>query len=162
VNESKSVLKLCDLGSASDVSENAITPYLVSRFYRAPEISECYLNLMLRWSADSRLQFLLLAVPPYSVLGLPYDTAIDVWSIGCTLFELFTGKILFPGRSNNQMLLLMMECKGRFNSKMVKKAQFGSMYFDEMGAFESREADKVTGRVCLLSFSKDWDGGRRD
>ena len=40
VNEQKTVLKLCDLGSASDVSENDITPYLVSRFYRAPEISQ--------------------------------------------------------------------------------------------------------------------------
>ena len=39
VNESKATLKVCDLGSASDVSENEITPYLVSRFYRAPEIS---------------------------------------------------------------------------------------------------------------------------
>lgn len=40
VNEHKNILKLCDLGSASDASENDITPYLVSRFYRAPEISE--------------------------------------------------------------------------------------------------------------------------
>jgi serine/threonine-protein kinase PRP4 len=40
VNESKSTLKVSDLGSASDVTENEITPYLVSRFYRAPEISE--------------------------------------------------------------------------------------------------------------------------
>jgi serine/threonine-protein kinase PRP4 len=39
VTASKSTLKLCDLGSASDVSENESTPYLVSRFYRAPEIS---------------------------------------------------------------------------------------------------------------------------
>lgn len=44
-NEQKTVLKVCDLGSASDASENEITPYLVSRFYRAPEISEslCFL-----------------------------------------------------------------------------------------------------------------------
>lgn len=41
VNESKTTLKLCDFGSASLVSENDITPYLVSRFYRAPEISTC-------------------------------------------------------------------------------------------------------------------------
>jgi serine/threonine-protein kinase PRP4 len=40
VNETRNVLKICDLGSASDSSENDITPYLVSRFYRAPEISE--------------------------------------------------------------------------------------------------------------------------
>ena len=39
VNESRNVLKICDLGSASDASENEITQYLVSRFYRAPEIS---------------------------------------------------------------------------------------------------------------------------
>lgn len=41
VNESRNLLKICDLGSASDASENEITPYLVSRFYRAPEISKC-------------------------------------------------------------------------------------------------------------------------
>ena len=47
VNESRNMLKICDLGSASDASENEITQYLVSRFYRAPEISEysCYLDL---------------------------------------------------------------------------------------------------------------------
>ncbi|KAF8734297.1 hypothetical protein AX14_003463 [Amanita brunnescens Koide BX004] len=117
VNEAKTLLKLCDLGSASDASENDITPYLVSRFYRAPEI----------------------------ILGVPYDPALDVWSVGCTLYELYTGKILFPGRTNNQMLLLMMELKGRFNSKMIKRAKFGDTYFDEMGAFESVEKDRVTG-----------------
>lgn len=70
-----------------------------------------------------------------------------MWSIGCTLYELYTGKILFPGRSNNQMLLHMMELKGRFNSKMIKKAQFGELYFDETGAFNSVETNRVTGAV---------------
>ncbi|TFY81592.1 hypothetical protein EWM64_g2421 [Hericium alpestre] len=117
VNEQKTLIKLCDLGSASDASENEITPYLVSRFYRAPEI----------------------------ILGIPYDPALDIWSIGCTLYELYTGKILFPGRSNNQMLHLMMDLKGRFNSKMIKKAKFGDVYFDDMGGFQSVEKDRVTG-----------------
>jgi serine/threonine-protein kinase PRP4 len=40
VSENKSTLKVCDLGSASDAADGDITPYLVSRFYRAPEISE--------------------------------------------------------------------------------------------------------------------------
>ena len=44
VNESKLLLKLCDFGSASHVSENDITPYLVSRFYRAPEIGNIALQ----------------------------------------------------------------------------------------------------------------------
>jgi len=117
VNEQKTQLKLCDLGSASDASENEITPYLVSRFYRAPEI----------------------------ILGIPYDPALDIWSVGCTLYELYTGKILLPGRSNNQMLLLMMELRGRFNQKMIKKAKFGDSFFDEMGGFDSIERDRVTG-----------------
>lgn len=52
VNESKSTLKVCDLGSASDVTENEITPYLVSRFYRAPEISESLLHEFRRRSTD--------------------------------------------------------------------------------------------------------------
>ena len=47
VNESKLMLKLCDFGSASHISDNDITPYLVSRFYRAPEISE-YLSVTSR------------------------------------------------------------------------------------------------------------------
>lgn len=40
VSENKAVLKVCDLGTAADVTEGEITPYLVSRFYRAPEISK--------------------------------------------------------------------------------------------------------------------------
>ena len=45
------------------------------------------------------------------------------------------------------MLLLMMEVKGRFNGKMIKKAKFGDVYFDEMGGFESVERDRITGNV---------------
>lgn len=45
VNESKTILKLCDFGSASHVADNDITPYLVSRFYRAPEISKYSSNI---------------------------------------------------------------------------------------------------------------------
>jgi serine/threonine protein kinase len=82
-----------------------------------------------------------------TVLGLPYDTAIDIWSIGCTLYELYTGKILFPGRSNNHMLRLMMEVKGKFNHRLIKKASFGEMYFDENINFLSVEKDKITGSV---------------
>jgi len=48
INESKLLLKLCDFGSASHVSEMDITPYLVSRFYRAPEISKIMDGLFLK------------------------------------------------------------------------------------------------------------------
>jgi len=118
VNSSKSVLKVCDLGSASleSSSEGEITPYLVSRFYRAPEI----------------------------ILGLPYDCSLDMWSTACTLYELYTGKILFPGRSNNHMLLLAQELKGRYPGRLVKKSKFGEIHFEESN-FVSVEKNKTTG-----------------
>lgn len=34
------MLKLSDFGNAMFAGKNEITPYLVSRFYRAPEISK--------------------------------------------------------------------------------------------------------------------------
>lgn len=128
VNDARNILKICDLGSASDASENEITPYLVSRYYRAPEI----------------------------ILGMPYDFAIDVWSIGCTLYELYTGKILFTGRTNNQMLRSIMECRGKFSHKLLRKGQFTPLHFDDMMNFRSVEKDKITGRdvVKILNFNK--------
>jgi serine/threonine-protein kinase PRP4 len=36
---------------------------------------------------------------------------MDMWSIGCVIYELFTSRILFPGHSNNEMIKLMMDVK---------------------------------------------------
>lgn len=128
VNEARSILKVCDLGSASDASENEITQYLVSRFYRAPEI----------------------------ILGLPYDFAIDMWSVGCTLFELYTGKILFTGRSNNQMLRAIMECRGKFSHKLLRKGEFAGLHFDDLLNFRSLEKDRISGKdsIRVLNLAK--------
>lgn len=127
VNEQRNVLKICDLGTAIDRSDaatahNEITPYLVSRFYRAPEI----------------------------ILGLPYDYAIDMWSIGCTLYELYTGKILFTGDSNNQMLRAIIEIRGKISPKLYRRGRLWNLHFDEMGNFVSQERDKLLGKVCDL------------
>ena len=121
VNESHLVLKLCDFGSASKITDNEITPYLVSRFYRAPEI----------------------------ILGLPYDTGIDMWSAGCTIYELYTGKILFSGKSNNQMLKYFMDLKGKIPNKIIRKGQFREQHFDNNLNFLSHEIDKITERVMF-------------
>lgn len=128
VNEQRNVLKVCDLGSASPASDNEITPYLVSRFYRAPEI----------------------------MLGIPYDYAIDVWSVGCTLFELYTGKILFTGRNNNQMLRSIMECRGKYPPKLLRRGSLAHLHFDDMLNFHSTEVDKITGRPVtrIVDFKK--------
>lgn len=59
------------------------------------------------------------------------DHAVDTWSIGCVLYELCTGKILFPGRSNNEMLKLMMDVKGAFPKKMLRRGAFAAKHFED-------------------------------
>ena len=36
---------------------------------------------------------------------------MDLWSVGVCLFELYTGKFMFTGRSNNDMLKQFMDYK---------------------------------------------------
>ncbi|KAL8301741.1 hypothetical protein RB597_002255 [Gaeumannomyces tritici] len=129
VNEQRSMLKICDLGTAIDRSDaatahNEITPYLVSRFYRAPEI----------------------------ILGIPYDYSADMWSIGCTLYEMYTGKILFTGDSNNQMLRAIMEVRGKMSRKLYQRGELWHMHFDELGNFRSFERDKILGKAGIYFY----------
>lgn len=84
------------------------------------------------------------------MLGCPYDSALDVWSVGAVLFELYTGKIMFKGRTNNAMLHLHMQMRGKFPNKVLKKGTFSSLHFDEDLAFELSRTDEVTGYVCAL------------
>ena len=63
------------------------------------------------------------------------------------MFELYTGKILFTGRTNNQMLRAIMECRGKFSHKLLRKAQFAPLHFDDLLNFRSVEKDKLSGKV---------------
>ena len=36
---------------------------------------------------------------------------MDLWSVGVCLFELYTGKFMFTGRNNNDMLKQFMDYK---------------------------------------------------
>lgn len=119
ITNNKKTLKICDLGSAISSDENTITEYLQSRYYRAPEI----------------------------ILGCPYSNAIDIWSAAVTIFELYTGNFLFPGTSNNHMLKLMMQTKGRFGNKMLRKGEYVYKHFDAQNNFLSQETDPVTREV---------------
>ena len=39
----------------------------------------------------------------YLVVGILYDYGMDAWSAACSIYDLFTIRILFPGNSNNQV-----------------------------------------------------------
>lgn len=127
VNESKSMLKLCDFGSGTNAKDAEITPYLVSRFYRAPEI----------------------------IMGCPYDYAIDLWSVAVSIFELATGKIMLPGRTNNHMLKLCQDYKGKFPNRMIRRAavEIRQLHFNHENEFLYVKKDKLTGQDTIQTNS---------
>ncbi|RVX09808.1 Mitogen-activated protein kinase-like MMK2 [Vitis vinifera] len=76
-------LKIGDFGLARTTSEtDFMTEYVVTRWYRAPE-------LLLNCSE--------------------YTAAIDIWSVGCILGEIMTRQPLFPGRDYVHQLRLITE-----------------------------------------------------
>jgi serine/threonine-protein kinase PRP4 len=86
-----------------------------------------------------------------------YDHSIDLWSVACTIYELYTGRILFPGQSNNEMLKYMMDLKGKMPNKMIRKGMFKDQHFDANYNFQYHEVDKVTQRVsCTVNKQKHW------
>ena len=76
-------IKVVDFGSACHAAHTVFT-YIQSRFYRSPEV----------------------------MLGLPYSTAIDMWSVGCIAVELFLGLPLFPGSSEYNQITRIIEMFG--------------------------------------------------
>ncbi|KAF4750395.1 hypothetical protein FOZ62_025432 [Perkinsus olseni] len=86
-------VKVCDFGLARSVvqmqdagSNPVLTDYVATRWYRAPEI----------------------------LLGsTSYTKGVDMWSVGCILGELISGKPIFPGTSTMNQLDRIMEVTGR-------------------------------------------------
>ncbi|KAJ3505677.1 hypothetical protein NLJ89_g7293 [Agrocybe chaxingu] len=91
-------LKVCDFGLARSVKTaepsgtetGFMTEYVATRWYRAPEI--------------------MLTFKQYTKVGEGH--AIDVWSVGCILAEMLSGKPLFPGRDYHHQLTLILDVLG--------------------------------------------------
>merc|ERR1719446_243428 len=103
-NPTKSGIKVIDVGSSCFEDELVYT-YIQSRFYRSPEV----------------------------ILGVPYDVAIDMWSFGGILAELYTGYPLFPGENEVEQLACVMEVCGVPPSRMLESATRIKMFFDSSG-----------------------------
>ena len=74
-----------DLGDRSQESAPVLTDYVATRWYRAPEI----------------------------LMGSPqYTFGVDMWSIGCIIGEMLTGKAVFPGASTLDQLEKILELTG--------------------------------------------------
>jgi len=81
-------VKMCDFGLARESDSSlsaALTEYVVTRWYRAPEVL---------------------------LSGGRYTQAIDVWSVGCILGELLLRRPFFPGENYLHQLQLITEVLG--------------------------------------------------
>lgn len=68
--KSDCTLKILDFGLARTAGTTfMMTPYVVTRYYRAPEV----------------------------ILGMGYTENVDIWSVGCIMGEMIRGGVLFPG-----------------------------------------------------------------
>ncbi|XP_069132119.1 homeodomain-interacting protein kinase 2-like isoform X2 [Argopecten irradians] len=94
-------VKVIDFGSASHVSKAVCSTYLQSRYYRAPEI----------------------------LLGLPFCEAIDMWSLGCVIAELFLGWPLYPGSSEYDQIRYVSQTQGLPAEHMLSAATKTTRFF---------------------------------
>uniref|UniRef100_A0A673M617 non-specific serine/threonine protein kinase n=1 Tax=Sinocyclocheilus rhinocerous TaxID=307959 RepID=A0A673M617_9TELE len=94
-------VKVIDFGSASHVSKAVCSTYLQSRYYRAPEI----------------------------ILGLPFWEAIDMWSLGCVIAELFLGWPLYPGALEFDQIRFISQTQGLPGEHLLNVGTKTSRFF---------------------------------
>ncbi|XP_051978912.1 homeodomain-interacting protein kinase 3-like isoform X1 [Xyrauchen texanus] len=94
-------VKVIDFGSASHVSKAVCSTYLQSRYYRAPEI----------------------------ILGLPFCEAIDMWSLGCVIAELFLGWPLYPGALEYDQIRYISQTQGLPGEQLLNVGTKTSRFF---------------------------------
>uniref|UniRef100_A0A8C4SNL2 mitogen-activated protein kinase n=1 Tax=Erpetoichthys calabaricus TaxID=27687 RepID=A0A8C4SNL2_ERPCA len=86
-------LKILDFGLAR-LTDEEMTGYVATRWYRAPEI-------MLNW--------------------MHYNMTVDIWSVGCIMAELLTGRTLFPGTDHIDQLKLILMLVGNPDAELLLK-----------------------------------------
>lgn len=87
---SRTGLTIIDFGS-SQTPDGTHYEYLQSRYYRAPEV----------------------------ILSGKYTYPIDIWSLGCILCELRTGKPIFDGFNESEQLHIIMSYLGEPPVKLL-------------------------------------------
>ncbi|KAJ3306776.1 Dual specificity tyrosine-phosphorylation-regulated kinase, partial [Blyttiomyces sp. JEL0837] len=97
-------IKVIDFGSSCFEDERVYT-YVQSRFYRSPEV----------------------------ILGINYNVAIDMWSLGCILAEMYTGYPLFPGENEQEQLACIMEVLGVPPESLIERGSRRKLFFDSNG-----------------------------
>jgi serine/threonine protein kinase len=63
------------------------------------------------------------------ILGCPYDYRIDVWSLGCILFELYTGNVLFQNNSVQELLTRVLGICGPLSEEVHRSGRHTNKFF---------------------------------
>lgn len=67
---------------------------------------------------------------------------MDMWSMACSMFEMYTAKVLFPGRHNNEVLKQVMDLRGHFPRRLLKKVG-GYVWVGRRGKRREREGKRA-------------------
>jgi len=65
------------------------------------------------------------------MLGIKYTPAIDMWSLGCILYELYVGFPIFAGEDEKEQMQCIMEVKGAPPRSMIVVASRRKVFFDD-------------------------------
>jgi len=110
-------LKILDFGLARP-TENEMTGYVATRWYRAPEI-------MLNW--------------------MHYNQTVDLWSVGCIMAEMLTGKTLFPGTDHIDQLTRILALCGTPTQETMDKISSveAKNYINSLPRMEKKKFNEV-------------------
>jgi dual specificity tyrosine-phosphorylation-regulated kinase 2/3/4 len=124
--------KLTDFGTSCFVGK-PLFEYFQSRYYRAPEV----------------------------ILGERWGTAIDMWSFGCVLAEMSTGRVLFPGKDEKDQLRLFVDLLGPPSAKMIRRHKRLRKYKTAIARTNIKSWTDDQLLVDLLEKTLDWNQATR-
>jgi serine/threonine protein kinase len=76
---------------------------------------------------------------PEVLIGSKYDTSADIWSLGCMVFELLTGDLLFDPRAGEDYdrdedhLAMFQELLGQMPKRLALDGKYSKNFFDKKG-----------------------------
>jgi dual specificity tyrosine-phosphorylation-regulated kinase 2/3/4 len=68
------------------------------------------------------------------MFGMKYTPAIDMWSFGCIMAEMYRGYPLFPGKNEEELMGKIIEVLGSPPKELVLNCPRKQVFFDKYGS----------------------------
>lgn len=89
---------------------------------------------------------------PEIILGLPFREAIDMWSLGCVIAELYLGWPLYPGSSEFDQIRYIVQTQGPPPLQMLSTAAKTHRFFKQVPFLYMRFSLFVYLKSCFYSL----------